>query len=206
MPNPLRKSCSTATPWGRADDSTQLTRGVCWYSTPGHGGAGVTLAWAEKNLTAQAQELGERWGGKLWYAENCLCSVVFFEHPELEQAGTTGSTRTLDEIKASNELVVKRYWPHYFDPAFQRICRENPVVPPVQVGDYVKLTTKTYGPISEIDDNGNYLIGSGWAGYSRIRKSHVLECATEITRAGSTVWRRASAWWIKVQAVETLVP
>jgi hypothetical protein len=198
MTNPVRKSCTTATPWGRADDSIQLTRGVCWYSTPSHGGLGVTLAWALLNLTAQAQQLGERWGGKLWYEEDCACSLVFYEHPELERAGTTGETRTLAETAESNAVVIRNYWPHYFDPEFQQVCQRNPVEPPVRVGDFITLTTTTYGPISEIDDNGNYLIGAGWTGYSRIRKSHVLECATEVSRAGSVVWTRASAWWRKI--------
>lgn len=190
-----RKACSTVTPWGRADDSVQLARGAVWYSTPGHGGLGVTLAWAWQHLTAAAQALGERWGGRLWYEEDCACSIVFYEHPVLERQWTTGGTRTVEEIKESNGQVVRKYWPQYFEPEFHQICQRNPVVPPVQVGDLVTLTTRTYGPISEIDDNGNYLIGTGWTGYSRIRKSHVLECATVITRAGTVVWQRASNVW-----------
>jgi hypothetical protein len=32
----------TATPWGRADCATRFTRGITFYSTPGHGGFKVS--------------------------------------------------------------------------------------------------------------------------------------------------------------------
>jgi hypothetical protein len=191
-----RKACSTATPWGRADDSIQLTRGVNWYSTPSHGGLGVTLAWAAQNLTPAAQELGERWGGKLWYEEDCAYMLVFHECPSLDVAmhPKLRDMSTL-ELVEDHAKVLRLYYPQYFDSEFKRICRENPVVPPVQVGDYITLTTKTYGPVCE-DQDRFYRIS-----YGRIRKSHVMECATVLKRASVVVWQRPDKVWAERRQV-----
>jgi hypothetical protein len=174
-----------------------LARGAVWYSTPGHGGLGVTLAWAAQNLTPAAQALGERWGGKLWYEEDCLYAVPFYECPSLDAAlRTTGAMQiSTREIMEQNAQVIRNYYPRYFDAEFKEICGRNPVVPPVQVGDFLTLTSATYGPISEIDDDGNYLIGTGWTGYSRIRKNHAMEYGTVVAREGQVIWRRANRIW-----------
>jgi hypothetical protein len=187
-----RKACSTTTLWGRADDSRQLTRGVVWYTTPGHGGLGVSLAWAAQNLTPAAQELGERQYGRLWYEEDCLCSIVFYEHPELDMP-LGGTERTMEEIRESNAWAIRKYFARYFDPEFQRTCGANPISPALRVGDVVTLTSRSFQVIQVRPDD--YLVYENNAGPFRLRKAAVMETATRVIRDGVMVWRRVSDSW-----------
>lgn len=66
----------TRTPWGTADSSKCLARGVMSYSTPGHGGYHLSSA---KN--AKVHEAWRRKDG--WYEEDCEWSIVALTFPEL---------------------------------------------------------------------------------------------------------------------------
>ena len=131
----------TSTPWGCADFSVKLTRGVVWYSTPSHGGLSVTPTWARKNLTLRAQYLAMYWGGKLWFEEDCDCALVFHEHPDLWER-FTGQPEPAEPFKDS----IRRWSPSYFDPAFRDACHKAGDVPDLlflQPGDEIKLTGST---------------------------------------------------------------
>jgi hypothetical protein len=108
------KSCKTVTPWGIADFSEQLTRGVVSYVTPGHGGLRVAPGWAAKHLTPMARALGDKYAGAYWYEEDCACALVFFEFPELSNGDAENTKRTARK-------VIQTYFPEYFNPEFQEL-------------------------------------------------------------------------------------
>lgn len=130
----------TSTPWGRADYSQRLARGVVSYGTPSHGGLSVTVKWARDNLTLPAQYLALHWGGKLWYEEDAQCLLVFIEHPELiETLSPNAKPPSAEDL----ERWVRRWDPDYHDEAFRDACRvagDLPDLMYLQPGDRVKLT------------------------------------------------------------------
>jgi hypothetical protein len=67
------------TPWGKSDSKITLARGISFLTTPSHGGFAVTVKTAEKLLTPEAIARGERRGAYLFYEEDCLASIIFFE-------------------------------------------------------------------------------------------------------------------------------
>ena len=202
----------TSTPWGRADCSYKLTRGVVWYGTPGHGGLSVTRKWARDNLTLAAQYLAMFWGGKLWYEEDCKCSLVFHEHPDLW-------TRLTGQLEPAHpfQKSIRSWDPDYFDPAFLEACRAAGDVPDLlflQPGDRIMLTgsTTTYRVTSEWTRRGkstyrimlpadNPFPTHGGPRY-RLTDAEVQGRLASITREGSVVWTRPqeSPWEAKRQA------
>jgi len=70
------------TPWGQADYQYQLAPGVSFVNTPGHGGFLIGFKAAEKYLTLAAINSAEPFGKFLAFEEDCLASIVVFEHPE----------------------------------------------------------------------------------------------------------------------------
>lgn len=63
----------TQTPWGKADSSEKIARGIVSYSTPSHGGIHVT----PRILEMMPEELRIQSG---WYEEDCdwcLVAVAF---------------------------------------------------------------------------------------------------------------------------------
>jgi hypothetical protein len=97
------------TPWGKADGVREITRGVRWVNTPGHGGLGVAKGVADTLLSAAARRLGDYQGGYFWYEEDVQCSIPFFEHPEWATAIGSSST------KEHEEETIKKYYPKYFE-------------------------------------------------------------------------------------------
>ena len=74
------------TPWGESDSRIKVQDGVYWVGTPSHGGFMVALGVAKTYLTQQAREKAEVCCGYLCFEEDCLASIVLFEHPELFDA------------------------------------------------------------------------------------------------------------------------
>lgn len=107
-----RDSSAPSSPWGRIQDSTTIKRGVRFVETAGHGGLMVAPGLAKKELSQAAQDLAERYGKYLCFEEDCLCSVVFLEHPEWLQV-LYGDRKQVDkeEVKKS----VEYWYPQYFE-------------------------------------------------------------------------------------------
>jgi hypothetical protein len=185
----------TATPWGRSQYSQQLARGAIWYGAAGHGGLSVSLSWAQKNLTPHARYLGEFWGGKLWYEEDCACYVVFLEHPDLLQR-KHGGTPVVKRIKAS----VERWNPRYFDKEFQEAAAKAGVVPtPKDLENRDKLVVFAYGsPNNERVYTllGTYAKGKGalvedeCLGRYKLTASVINNNMIRVERDGEVIWER----------------
>jgi len=201
----------TATPWGRADCSTQLTRGVVWYTTPGHGGLSVTVAWARDNLTLQAQYLAMFWGGKLWYEEDCKCAMVFHEHPHLWYRLIVGEDPTVDWTAS-----IRSWDPDYFDPDFIARCKAAGDIPDllfIQPGDQIKVGDNMYRVLNEWTRRGksayrimvhadNRYPTHGGPRY-RVSNAEIQGRLQSITREGSVVWTRPCerSWEMKKEIV-----
>ena len=153
----------TSTPWGRADVSTKLTRGVVWYSTPGHGGMSVTVAWARAYLTLQAQYLAMFWGCKLWYEEDCKCSLVFYEHPELYKQLIVDQDPSVPFAES-----VRTWDPEYFDPEFIAKCKTAGNIP-----DLSSLQPKDTIQLS--GSNRTYMITQDWITRGKQRHRRMVE-------------------------------
>ncbi len=65
----------TWTPWGQADYTKQIARGIVSYSTPGHGGIHVSPTKQAKMPEALRIESG-------WYEEDCDWALVALAFPE----------------------------------------------------------------------------------------------------------------------------
>jgi hypothetical protein len=173
----------TSTPWGPAQTSQVLTRGVVAYSTSGHGGVSVTISWARKNLTPHACHLGTPWGGKLWYEEDVQVSILFLEHPEFYTSKSPGLDLEIE--KRNDTAAVKSYFPKYFYPEFQKLCRENPLFDPADLipGDVVVLHGIGYCVTEPEDAKGRVHFGGIYA-----RRAVVLAGLSRVTRNGTVIW------------------
>lgn len=178
----------TGTPWGTAQTSQVLTRGVVAYSTAGHGGVSVTINWAKKNLTPQAQHLGMPWGGKLWYEEGCKVSILFYEHPEFYAEIRPEAQVDVDLLRKNDENSIRAYDAKYFDPEFQGRCLLNPIDPELIPGDEIVLMRQPYRVTGAQDSKGRIKL----AGNLFVRASTVLVELGRVTRNGETVWSRPS--------------
>lgn len=65
----------TKTPWGMADSSEKIARGIVSYSTPSHGGIHVT----QRILDMMPEELRIESG---WYEEDCDWCLVVVAFPQ----------------------------------------------------------------------------------------------------------------------------
>jgi hypothetical protein len=91
------KSCTTHTPWGRADQSRRLAYGVMLYSTPGHGGIHLS---PKRNM-----EIPEPFRTNGWYEEDCEASIVY--HFILNE------TPNDDDIRCLKDYFWKAWEQHY---------------------------------------------------------------------------------------------
>jgi len=185
----------TSTPWGRAQYSQQLERGVTWYGTAEHGGLSVSLSWAEGNLTRHAMYLGKFWGGKLWYEKNRACSIVFLEHPKL---GQRRDGRPVDNTKA--EAVVRRWHSIYFDKEFQEAAAKAGSVPlaeDLEKGD--KLVLSCFGGMGNeevltllgVYNNGkSALVEDDCLGRSKLPRPQMYNYLLRVERDGEVIWKR----------------
>ena len=74
------------TPWGKADCKVRIAKGVYEVSTPGHGGILVGAAIAIDSLSAEALQVGERFGHFLAFEEDCAYAAVYADRPEWYRA------------------------------------------------------------------------------------------------------------------------
>ena len=193
--NPFPEGKGTNTPWGRAQYSQQLTRGVVFYGTAGHGGLSVSMGWAEKNITPHARYLGECWGGKLWYEEDCACTIVLFEHPELLKA-MNGLEPEVERLEAS----VRQWHPKYFDKEYQEAAAKAgsiPVPKDLEQGD--KLVIHSFGsPNNECTYTllGTYSKGRGalveddCLGRYKMPSSKINNHLMRVERGEEVLWQR----------------
>jgi hypothetical protein len=87
----------TQTPWGTADSSKSITRGIVLYSTPGHGGFHVS-----PTLNAKVHEAWRR--AKGWYEEDCEWAIVVLTFPQHFTADQTTDAKS----------TAKNYYPHAY--------------------------------------------------------------------------------------------
>ena len=69
------------TPWGVADDVTTLAPGICFVSTPSHGGF-----WLSPERRAEMPEPYrsiKTFAGGNWYEEDCDCALVILAFPDV---------------------------------------------------------------------------------------------------------------------------
>ena len=66
-------------PWGQADHTDPIARGLAWVSTPGHGGVRVSRGRQEK-IPIYMQGYAIRTGDYFWYEEDidwCIPALIF---------------------------------------------------------------------------------------------------------------------------------
>lgn len=68
-----------STPWGKAQGSYRLARGVIFYYTAGHGGMKVSKRIAEKYMTEYARKHCINRYGAYWYEEDCDINLPLYE-------------------------------------------------------------------------------------------------------------------------------
>jgi hypothetical protein len=116
--------------WGPAQYAYEIAPGVVWFGTAGHGGLRVAPGVAKKKLSPAAIKLAEKGGGSLWYEEDVLFAIPFYENPEWgirfdRLAG--GRSGTKQELEQS----IRSYFPQYF-----KMLEENFSLPEApKVGD-----------------------------------------------------------------------
>ena len=92
-----------STPWGSAQESISISRGVSFVSTASHGGIMVTRAAADKLLSEHAKKRGMHWSGYLCYEEDCDAAIVEYDSSELRSKailmGVYGENRTEQHVK-----------------------------------------------------------------------------------------------------------
>ena len=98
---------ATTTPWGKADHKTPITRGINFYSTPGHGGYSVSKGLFAKMNPALAS-IGEAYGGAFWFEEDCAYAAVYLAFPEHFDAS---------KLACAHESI-KDYYPDAYEAAF----------------------------------------------------------------------------------------
>ncbi len=98
---------ATTTPWGKADHKTPITRGINFYSTPGHGGYSVSKGLFAKMNPALAS-IGEAYGSAVWFEEDCAYAAVYLAFPEHFDAS---------KIDCAHESI-KNYFPDAYEAAF----------------------------------------------------------------------------------------
>lgn len=68
-----------STPWGKAQGSYKLARGVIFYYTAGHGGMKVSKRIAEKYMTEYARTHCIDRYGAYWFEEDCDINLPLYE-------------------------------------------------------------------------------------------------------------------------------
>ena len=90
---------ATSTPWGVAQESTQLCRGIVQYSTAGHGGIHVS-----PSLNAQIHEAWRVANG--WYEEDCDWAIVAYHFPAVFPKEQAAAIRTLKAYNPDEYATV----------------------------------------------------------------------------------------------------
>ena len=92
----------TSTPWGKADHSEKIARGIMWYNTPGHGGVHIT----DKRRAEMPEKFRneQTFAGGNWYEEDCDWALVAYCFPQF-----------FPERKETAEQCLRQYRPHLFE-------------------------------------------------------------------------------------------
>lgn len=77
---------ATSTPWGMADSSKQIARGIMQYGTPSHGGIHVSKGMQAKMPDHLRNESG-------WYEEDCGWCLVAIAFPQFFDEKTNAAAR-----------------------------------------------------------------------------------------------------------------
>jgi hypothetical protein len=101
------------TPWGTANETKKIARGVYWVDTPSHGGLMIANGTAQKSLTPKAIEYSEKFGNYAAYEEDCASAIPFYENPqwryELTRINLIAWQRCSDAymLEAKNSAIPK---------------------------------------------------------------------------------------------------
>jgi len=98
---------ATTTPWGKADHKTAVTRGINFYSTPGHGGYSVSKG-KFATMNPALASIGEAYGSAVWFEEDCAYGAVYLAFPEYFEAS---------KVEYAHESI-KNYFPDAYEAAF----------------------------------------------------------------------------------------
>lgn len=185
MTQPLYKESRSMTPWGKSDQALSLCRGVVSYNTPSHGGLSVSPGWGLKNLSPQAQALGTRQYGRLWYEEDAQCALVYYERPELLRVASPAYCAGKDDatLRGALEPILRKYYPQYFNPVFIALCRVSvPIPPTLTEGCAVQLrgSEKRFIVLDTNTRNGYLLEHSGKRYYAP--KGRIFDDCVEVRR------------------------
>lgn len=103
-----------STPWGPAQFSYILHRGVVFYSTAGHGGMRVSERIAEKYMTEYSRSHCIHRNGFYWFEEDCDINLPLYELsknlPGFDKAALEFSSSATNEYM---EAAIKRWNPDY---------------------------------------------------------------------------------------------
>lgn len=185
------------TPWGEADFSYEVKRGVVWYSTPRHGGLYVSSGVARSELPQKARYRSEKWKGDYWFEEDVDVAIAFFEQPEWEKI--IGKAVGIHPTgKKYNRRIIERHYPHYFEPDYiEESVNEPPPMKELKIGDELRF--------QKLSIDGAYIVdrkGSKWIistdrpdldGKRYTLSKKVYEKNTRrILRKNRVIWERTS--------------
>lgn len=91
----------TVTPWGKADSKIKVTRGINFYSTPGHGGYKVS-----KKLNASMPAPLRNSDG--WYEEDCEWCKVVLAFPQHFNEDKKETARAVFALWFNNDGTYKQ--------------------------------------------------------------------------------------------------
>jgi len=179
------------TPWGKADVSYKLDRGVTWHGTPGHGGLGVSNNVARSKLSPQARAIGEKKGGAYWFEEDIAYAVPFYENPEWEKTMTKiggGSSSGRAKLKK----LIERWFPQYFQEEFIEKSKIEPFsAKNVQDGDVIFLKRVRPPQFTVHKNLGSKLQVTGADGRNYVISRNSFEDKVyKVLRKGKVIWEK----------------
>jgi len=74
-----KSQSKTFTPWGRPNTRRTVADGITFYSTPSHGGYGLSDARLDEMPACLKEQL---WAGEGWFEEDCDWARVALAFPE----------------------------------------------------------------------------------------------------------------------------
>lgn len=102
-----------SSPWGQIQVSTQVAPGIRWVSTAGHGGLMVTARVAEKELSHQVQEMGNRYGDYYCYEEDCAWALAARELTAVRDHAIKQEGQTAERFDETVRGTIQRWYPEY---------------------------------------------------------------------------------------------
>jgi len=90
------------TPWGFADDVTQIAPGITCYNTPSHGG--YLLSAERRAEMPEALRKIPTFAGGNWYEEDCDWAIVALAFPQYFPPNAAEAARsTMEWMRANSE-------------------------------------------------------------------------------------------------------